>query len=165
MATILVNGVFDLLHNSHRRFLLAAKHLGRPEELIQCLALHLPWHNHLIVAINSDRMARELKGAKWGPNYPRDSQFTRAEKLSSLRTVIRPMSSSIFSASYADKVIIFDSEAELYEIIRSHLPCILCKGPDYAGKRVTGDDIAPVIILDTPETDEVREFKKLAYML
>jgi bifunctional ADP-heptose synthase (sugar kinase/adenylyltransferase) len=75
------------------------------------------------------------------------------------------MSSSIFSASYADKVIIFDSEAELYEIIRSHLPCILCKGPDYAGKRVTGDDIAPVIILDTPETDEVREFKKLAYML
>ena len=137
MARIIVNGCFDLLHEGHRRFLFFAKCLGRISTN----------SNHLIVAINSDASARKLKASKWGPGYPKDDQNTRAMKL----------------RSYADEVFIFDTEDQLLALIAANAPCILCKGPDYACKRVTGDEIAPVIILDTPETDQIRAFKRVAY--
>jgi D-beta-D-heptose 7-phosphate kinase/D-beta-D-heptose 1-phosphate adenosyltransferase len=135
MATILVNGCFDLLHEGHITFLLRAKHtVCQPP-------------NCLVVAVNSDESARQLKAAKWGEKYPIDSLATRSEKLS----------------AYADQVIPFDCEDRLREIIEFLVPCILVKGPDYAGKRVTGDDIAPVVILDTPEPESVKLMKREIY--
>jgi bifunctional ADP-heptose synthase (sugar kinase/adenylyltransferase) len=147
VATIFVNGCFDLLHEGHRQFLMAAKYLGvkrKGQVLPYCV-------NRLIVAVNSDRYARELKVGKWGGKYPMDDLAHRFLKL----------------APYVDRIEDFDNEKELYSLIYECLPCIICKGPDYAGREseVTGSDIAPVLILDTPETDEIREFKRKAYML
>jgi D-beta-D-heptose 7-phosphate kinase/D-beta-D-heptose 1-phosphate adenosyltransferase len=147
MAVLIANGCFDLLHEGHKQFLIGAKRLGisrvwAPEDRDRMGLTH-----HMIVAINSDASARKLKGEKWGASYPIDDQNTRAMKL----------------RHYADEVFIFNTEDQLEALIAAHMPCIICKGPDYAGKRVTGDEIAPVIILDTPETQEIRQFKQKAY--
>ena len=149
MATIFVNGCFDLLHEGHIKFLTMAKHLGHGRGGMTKWTLGPTTPNRLIVAVNSTDSARRLKGAKWGENYPKDSLTTRMENLT----------------RYADGVYSFDTEKQLRELIDQCLPCIICKGPDYVGKRVTGDDIAPVLILDTPETEEIRELKRKAYML
>jgi D-beta-D-heptose 7-phosphate kinase / D-beta-D-heptose 1-phosphate adenosyltransferase len=155
VATIFVNGVFDLLHEGHVHFLRAAKGLGGvvSETNMRVYAStnkvcppKSKW-NHLIVALNSDEYARQLKASKWGDNYPHENLAQRMENL----------------RSYADQALRFDSEAELHSLILTARPCILCKGPDYAGRRVTGDDIAPVIILDTPEPESVKALKIQVY--
>jgi D-beta-D-heptose 7-phosphate kinase/D-beta-D-heptose 1-phosphate adenosyltransferase len=140
MATIVANGCFDLLHDGHRRFLRAARKAGGSDDV-----------NHLIVAINSDESAIALKGSKWGEKYPIMKAHERAMAL----------------RDYADQVLIFENEKQLHDIIEFVSPCIIAKGPDYAGREtdVTGSDIAPVLILDTPETEEIRELKRKTYML
>ena len=62
---VFTNGVFDLLHVGHVRYLAAARALG----------------NELAVAVNSDRAVRELKGA----GRPLVNQAERAEILAALR--------------------------------------------------------------------------------
>ena len=151
MAVIFCNGCFDLFHPAHRVFLSLAKGLGHRGGFTQYADQEpLNW-NRLIVAINSDESAKRLKHDKWGANYPRDSQEIRAQNV----------------CRFADEVVIFNYESELHDLIERYSPCILCKGPDSAGREneVTGSDIAPVIILDTPETEEIRELKRKAYML
>lgn len=64
---VFTNGVFDLLHVGHVRYLVAARALG----------------DALIVAINSDRSVSELKG----PGRPIISENERAEILSAFREV------------------------------------------------------------------------------
>src|SRR5919106_3202814 len=64
---VFTNGVFDLLHVGHVRYLAQARALG----------------DALVVAINSDRTVRELKG----PNRPIFDQKERAEILAALRAV------------------------------------------------------------------------------
>src|SRR6476659_4330636 len=64
---VFTNGVFDLLHVGHVRYLAAARALG----------------DALVVAINSDRTVRELKG----PGRPVFDQAERAEILAALRHV------------------------------------------------------------------------------
>jgi rfaE bifunctional protein nucleotidyltransferase chain/domain len=64
---VFTNGVFDLLHLGHVRYLASARALG----------------STLIVAINSDSMVRELKG----PGRPVTNQEERAEILAALRAV------------------------------------------------------------------------------
>lgn len=135
MATIIANGCFDLLHDGHRRF------LSRARWLLVTQTPRVP--NKVIVAVNSDRYARELKAAKWGEKYPLDDLVTRCKKL----------------IEWSDQVVSFDSEEELHGIIEHFMPCIIVKGPDYARKSVTGDDIAPVLILYTPEPESVKRLK------
>lgn len=65
---VFTNGVFDLLHPGHVRYLEAARQLGEA----------------LIVALNSDRSARAL--AK-GPARPLNAQGERAEMLAALACV------------------------------------------------------------------------------
>jgi len=133
MSVIIANGCFDVFHEGHHRFLTMAKNLGQ--------------FNRLIVAVNSDQSARALKLAKWGENYPIDNHLER------MRNVGR----------YADIIVGFDTEEQLHSLIEHYMPCIIVKGPDYAGKSVTGDDIAPVLILDTPEPESVKEMKRRVY--
>lgn len=144
MATIIVNGCFDLLHEGHIRFLQRAKFIG--------VSKKAPFQDgtrrhRLIAALNSDASARALKQTKWGDKYPIDDLITRMSKI----------------APYADEVVSFSTEQQLWDFIQFNMPCIICKGPGYAGKVVTGDDLAPVIILDTPEPESVKRMKIQVY--
>jgi D-glycero-beta-D-manno-heptose 1-phosphate adenylyltransferase len=64
---VFTNGVFDLLHVGHVRYLAQARELG----------------DALLVAINSDRTVHELKG----PDRPVFDESERAEILAALRHV------------------------------------------------------------------------------
>src|SRR5678816_1383401 len=93
---VFTNGVFDLLHVGHVRYLTEARALG----------------DALLVAINSDRAVRELKG----PSRPVFSEAERAEILAGLRVV--------------DYVTVFD-DVSPRSLIASLLPDLLVKGGDY----------------------------------
>ncbi len=67
-AVVFTNGVFDLLHPGHTRYLRDARALG----------------DLLIVGINSDRSARALGKA---PDRPINTEAERAEVLSALSSV------------------------------------------------------------------------------
>jgi D-beta-D-heptose 7-phosphate kinase/D-beta-D-heptose 1-phosphate adenosyltransferase len=100
---VFTNGVFDLLHVGHVRYLQTAKDLG----------------DLLVVAINSDRTVRELKG-----DYrPLTNEDERAEVLSALRTV--------------DYVTIFD-DISPRQLITRLLPDVLVKGGDYGLDEIHG---------------------------
>jgi D-beta-D-heptose 7-phosphate kinase/D-beta-D-heptose 1-phosphate adenosyltransferase len=100
---VFTNGVFDLLHVGHVRYLTAARALG----------------DALVVAINSDRSVRELKG----DGRPIVNEAERAEILSALRTV-----------SY---VTVFD-DISPRSLITKLLPDVLVKGGDYALDEIHG---------------------------
>jgi len=100
---VFTNGVFDLLHVGHVRYLAAARALG----------------DALVVAINSDRTVRELKG----PDRPVFDETERAEILAALRCV--------------DYVTIFD-DISPRRLIASLLPDVLVKGGDYDLDQIHG---------------------------
>jgi D-beta-D-heptose 7-phosphate kinase/D-beta-D-heptose 1-phosphate adenosyltransferase len=100
---VFTNGVFDLLHVGHVRYLAQARELG----------------DALVVAINSDRAVRELKG----PDRPVFDQDERAEILAALRHV--------------DYVLIFD-EISPRTLIGKLLPDVLVKGGDYQIDEIHG---------------------------
>jgi D-beta-D-heptose 7-phosphate kinase/D-beta-D-heptose 1-phosphate adenosyltransferase len=103
LRLVFTNGVFDLLHVGHVRYLEAARALGAA----------------LIVAINSDRTTRELKG----PDRPITKESERAELLAALRCV-----------SY---VTVFD-DISPRGLITALLPDVLVKGGDYALDEIHG---------------------------
>ena len=100
---VFTNGVFDLLHVGHVRYLAQARALG----------------DALLVAINSDRSVRELKG----PQRPVFDQAERAEILAALRHV--------------DYVVVFD-DISPRSLIKSLLPDVLVKGGDYQLDEIHG---------------------------
>jgi rfaE bifunctional protein nucleotidyltransferase chain/domain len=103
---ILANGCFDLIHAGHVRYLAAAKALG----------------GELLVAINSDRQVRLLKGGG-RPAMPEDE---RAEIIAAFR--------------FVDAVTIFD-EPNVEEIIHIIRPDIHAKGTDYTTENVPEREI------------------------
>jgi D-beta-D-heptose 7-phosphate kinase/D-beta-D-heptose 1-phosphate adenosyltransferase len=113
MKRIVVNGTFDILHSGHLALLNYAKSLG----------------DFLVVAIDSDRRVRELKGT----SRPVNTQSERQELLENLRAV--------------DEVKIFDSDQELVDIIKDC--AIMVKGSDYKGKSIVGENnIAQIIFFN-----------------
>ena len=144
VATIIANGCFDVFHEGHERFLYHARRVGWVWPSSQLKELN---QNKLVVAVNSDESARALKLSKWGEKYPIDHHLERMANVS----------------RYADVVVGFETEEQLHQLIENYMPCIIVKGPDYAGKSVTGDDLAPVLILDTPEPESVKEMKRRVY--
>ena len=100
---VFTNGVFDLLHVGHVRYLAQARALG----------------DALLVAINSDRSVRELKGA----DRPVFAEDERAEILAALRPV--------------DYVVVFD-DISPRSLIRRLLPDVLVKGGDYQLDEIHG---------------------------
>ncbi len=105
-AIILANGCFDLLHVGHVRYLRAAKNIG----------------GRLIVAINSDESARNLKG-EGRPLMP-DSE--RAEIVAALSDV--------------DAVVIFP-EPDVRALVREIRPDVQAKGTDYTVDTVPERDV------------------------
>jgi D-beta-D-heptose 7-phosphate kinase/D-beta-D-heptose 1-phosphate adenosyltransferase len=100
---VFTNGVFDILHVGHVRYLAQARALG----------------DLLLVAVNSDRSVRELKG----PDRPLANEADRAEILAALAAV--------------DYVTIFD-DISPRSLIAQLLPDILVKGGDYRLDQIHG---------------------------
>ena len=93
---VLANGCFDILHVGHVRYLEGARKLG----------------DVLVVAINSDRSVRALKGA----GRPILNEHERVALVSALRCV--------------DHVVVFD-ELDVTGVLEALRPSIHAKGTDY----------------------------------
>jgi len=100
---VFTNGCFDLLHPGHTRYLAEARKLG----------------DALIVAVNSDRSVRALKG----PGRPIQPQAERVEILAALAAV--------------DYVTIFD-DLTPQAVIARMLPQVLVKGSDWGVNEIVG---------------------------
>jgi rfaE bifunctional protein nucleotidyltransferase chain/domain len=92
----LANGIFDLLHVGHVRYLEAARELA----------------DTLIVAVNSDRSTRAVKG----PDRPIVPEAERAELVAAL--------------ACTDIVVVFD-EPDVRAVIRALKPDVHVKGTDH----------------------------------
>jgi len=97
MITVMVNGTFDVLHPGHVALLNTARSYG------DCL----------IVAIDTDRRVKELKGNK----RPINNQNDRRIMLSALKAV--------------DVVEFFDSTEELVKLMERYQPDVYVKGSDW----------------------------------
>jgi len=104
-AVVFTNGVFDLLHPGHVKYLEAARAEG----------------DALIVAVNSDRSVRAIKG----PSRPLTPERERAEILAALGCV--------------DAVVIFDEDTPA-AIVERLQPDVLVKGADWAADQIVGRD-------------------------
>jgi len=93
----MVNGTFDVLHPGHIALLNTARSYG----------------DHLVVAIDTDRRVKELKGDK----RPINNQIFRRIMLSELKAV--------------DIVEFFDSKEELIELMKRYQPDVYVKGSDW----------------------------------
>ncbi len=102
---VFTNGCFDILHIGHVRYLQEAKNCG----------------DLLVVALNSDRSVKELKG----PERPLQSEGDRAEILAGLKSV--------------DYTFIFD-EATPIKSIEALKPDVLVKGGDWPIPEIVGSD-------------------------
>jgi rfaE bifunctional protein nucleotidyltransferase chain/domain len=97
MTTVMVNGSFDVLHPGHVALLNTARSYG----------------DHLIVAIDTDRRVKELKGEQ----RPINNQIDRRIMLSALKAV--------------DIVEFFDSTEELIKLMQRYQPDVYVKGSDW----------------------------------
>jgi D-beta-D-heptose 7-phosphate kinase/D-beta-D-heptose 1-phosphate adenosyltransferase len=100
---VLANGCFDLLHPGHVALLEAARSEG----------------DVLVVALNSDRSVRALKG-EGRPVVP---EAERAETLLGLEAV--------------DRVVVYDEPTPI-EVVRALVPDVLVKGADWAADAIVG---------------------------
>lgn len=103
---VFTNGCFDVLHPGHARYLCAARAMG----------------DYLVVAVNSDRSVRSIKGDK-RPIVPEDA---RTELLAALE--------------FVDAVVLFDEDDPL-RVIRLLLPEVLVKGGDWGLDEIIGADV------------------------
>lgn len=97
MTTVMINGTFDVLHPGHVALLNTARGYG----------------DHLVVAIDTDRRVRELKGIK----RPINNQNDRRIMLSNIKAV--------------DVVEFFDSTEELVKLMERYQPDVYVKGSDW----------------------------------
>jgi rfaE bifunctional protein nucleotidyltransferase chain/domain len=100
---VFTNGCFDILHVGHVRYLNQARELG----------------DVLVVAVNSDRSVRAIKGN----GRPIVSESERAEVLSALASV--------------DYVFLFDDPTP-QQVIDAIVPDILVKGADWGISEIVG---------------------------
>jgi D-beta-D-heptose 7-phosphate kinase/D-beta-D-heptose 1-phosphate adenosyltransferase len=105
-TVVFTNGVFDLLHPGHVRYLQEARSQG----------------DALVVAVNSDRSVRAIKG----PTRPLNPEYERAEVLAALTCV--------------DAVVVFDADNP-HDVITRLQPDVLVKGADWAADAIIGREI------------------------
>jgi D-beta-D-heptose 7-phosphate kinase/D-beta-D-heptose 1-phosphate adenosyltransferase len=103
---VFTNGCFDLLHRGHVQTLRGAKDCG----------------DILIVAVNTDRSVRAIKGT----HRPVLTETDRAELIAAMEMV--------------DYVILFD-EIEPTKLIELLEPDVLAKGGDWSVDKIVGSDI------------------------
>lgn len=93
----MVNGTFDVLHPGHIALLNTARSYG----------------DSLVVAIDTDRRVKELKGEQ----RPINNETDRKIMLSNIKAV--------------DLVVFFDSKEELIELMKLYKPDVYVKGSDW----------------------------------
>jgi rfaE bifunctional protein nucleotidyltransferase chain/domain len=103
---VFTNGCFDILHPGHTRYLWEARRLG----------------DYLLVAVNSDRSVKAIKGQ----GRPVMTVEERTEVLAAL--------------GFVDGIVIFDEDTPL-KIIQELLPDVLVKGGDWTEDRIVGADV------------------------
>lgn len=123
----LANGLFDILHVGHLRYLEAA---SREADI-------------LVVAVNADRSARELKG----PSRPFVPEQERAELVAGFACV--------------DFVTVFE-ETTVENVLRALHPDVHCKGTDYTlesvPERAVADELGiRVAIVGDAKTHATRD--------
>ena len=109
--TVLITGTFDVVHLGHIRLLQYAKSIDP----------------YVLVAIDSDRRVKELKGS----DRPFNGEMERHEFLKSLKCV--------------DEVVLFDTTDQLESICWLHQP-IRIVGTDYKDKEIIGGKFCKNII-------------------
>ena len=127
-CVVFTNGCFDLLHPGHIRYLAEARRLG----------------DALVVAINSDRSVRALKG----PSRPILPESERAELMAALRCV--------------DLVSIFD-DLTPRDLLAQMLPQVLVKGADWGPTNIVGREeveaaggvVVPIPVVPGFSTSEI----------
>ena len=105
-TVVLANGIFDLFHVGHVRYLEGAAAEG----------------DFLVVAVNGDHCARQLKGE----GRPFLSAAERAEIVAALRCV--------------DRVVVFE-ETDVIRVLRTLRPDVHAKGTDYTPDTVPERDV------------------------
>ncbi len=130
LSVALANGLFDLLHVGHLRYLLGA-----------CAEA-----DRLVVAVNADASARELKG----PDRPIVPDHERAELIAGFACV--------------DYVTVF-SELNVEPLLRALRPDVHCKGTDYTVETLPEAALARelgirVAIVGDPKNHATREMIK-----
>ena len=103
---IFVNGTFDILHRGHLEMLEYAASLG----------------DYLLVAIDTDRRVRQLKGTARPINNQDDRRFM------------------MYRLKGVNDVRLFDTDEELQHIIQTFQPDIMVKGSDYRNKPIIGEE-------------------------
>ena len=122
-----MNGTFDVLHLGHLAMLNYAKTLG----------------DHLVVAIDSDKRVKRLKG----PSRPINNVNERKVMLENLKAV--------------DQVEIFDTDEDLINIIKT---CdIMVKGGDYKTLPIIGKEYVTVVLFE--RIDEYSSTKKIQHII
>lgn len=127
---VFTNGVFDILHVGHLQFLKQAKAMG----------------DILVVAINSDRSARKLKG----PGRPITNEHDRLALVAALDMV--------------DYSLLFDSDTAA-ECIQTLCPTLYIKGSDYSDEtlpeaeavRAVGGQVVILPLAGSMSTSQVIE--------
>lgn len=108
----MVNGTFDILHRGHIELLNFAKSQG----------------DQLLVAIDTDRRVKELKGLERPINNQEDRKFF----LYNLRAV--------------DIVMFFDSKEDLINIMEEYKPDVYVKGSDWKKPNPTAAKYAKEVV-------------------
>ena len=100
---VMVNGTFDILHRGHIQLLNYAKSLG----------------DQLLVAIDTDRRVKELKGEERPINNQDDRKFF------------------LYNLKAVNTVMLFDSKEELINIMKEYTPDVYVKGSDWKHDRAS----------------------------
>jgi D-beta-D-heptose 7-phosphate kinase/D-beta-D-heptose 1-phosphate adenosyltransferase len=103
---VFTNGCFDIIHPGHARYLYTARKLG----------------DYLVVAVNSDRSVKAIKGTL-KPVIPQEA---RAELLAAF--------------GFVDAVLIFDEDDPL-RVIQTLMPGVLVKGEDWEEDQIVGAEV------------------------
>ena len=112
MIKVMVNGTFDILHRGHLEMLKFARKQG----------------NFLLVAIDTDRRVKELKGIDRPINNQDDRMF------------------HLMCLSFVNEVQLFDSKEELIEIMKSYKPDVYVKGSDWKSGTGTAHEYSKEVI-------------------
>jgi D-beta-D-heptose 7-phosphate kinase/D-beta-D-heptose 1-phosphate adenosyltransferase len=112
MIKVMGNGTFDILHRGHLEMLKFARQQGQ----------------YLLVAIDTDRRVKELKGSSRPINNQEDRMF------------------HLMSLEFVNEVKLFDSKEELVELMKLFKPDIYVKGSDWKSGTGTAQKYAKEVI-------------------